>query len=184
MAKCTLDLSHPHFQKCIKSFKDDPDFQSGLEKAKAKIEENHASCNHSVQPFYGNEKFKDCHNKVWKYDWAPDGSRGSSRKAWRLIVIVPDPLTQPYRLIAARIYSKTGTAQLSLKELALIFMGVVNQPSDVSASAEEDQDKFRDYPEGNGVFRSLCCTCGETVGVGDSAELERFKAAHECSGPI
>ncbi len=121
MARCILDFSHPYFQCTIRSLgAGHPDFHEGLEKAKRKIEAEHTSCGCVIQEM---PKNPDCNRKIWKNDWSPPSTKSSrsGRKSWRLVVIVPDPNTQPYRLIAGFAYPKSTTSQLTTDQLIAIF---------------------------------------------------------------
>ena len=181
MAKCTLDLSHPNFQKCLGSNQNSPAFMDGLRTMKSKVEAEHTSCHWVVQPMPG---YPHCSGKIWKYDWSPTGQRSSTRKSWRLIVIVPDPHSHPLRLIAAGFYDKASTAQLSNKELALTFAKIVNPDTDPPAS---DSPAFHRVEKSDGSTVSICRVCGETAADSKVArELDAGEESHKraCTGPI
>jgi hypothetical protein len=176
MAGCTLDLSHPSFLASLGNQQHDPETQKALAAFKAKVEHEHTSCSRVVQPFYGNGKFQHLHNKIWKYDWGVPGSHSSGRKSWRLVVVVQDPNTQPYRLVAGAIYSKSTMTQLSIKELAKIFAEVVKPISD----AETNQPEFRLVDNGDGRMRLICCDCMGFEVSGDLEILDTAKSLHKC----
>ena len=83
--------------------------------ARRLIEANHDSCHRVVQPM--GKKYPQCQDKIWKYDWAPSDSRSSTRKSWRMVVIVPEPYSQPYHIIAATVYAKNAVSQLTVQQL-------------------------------------------------------------------
>lgn len=181
MARCTLDLNHPIFQRAISRWEDDLGFHEGLRRAAAKIEAEHTSCGMVIQPM---PKRPECQNKIWKYDWAPEGQSGGTRKTWRMIVIVPDPSNQPYHLVAAAIYQKSSTDQLSAKQLAAILASITTPIRDQELHKPE---KFRRVMKNIDpmLWISICADCGEAVGesaLGD--ELDVGEASHDCSGPI
>ena len=179
MAKSTLYLGHPYFQKAISSNLSDPQFMEGLTEAQRLIEANHDACHRVVQPM--GKKYPQCHGKIWKYDWAPSGSRSSTRKSWRMVVIVPDPLSQPYYIIAATVYAKSTVSELTLKQLATIFAAVTSSPR--PQSQQETESGFRRVSNGDGKTRSLCITCGESVSVSAvHQELQEGEEQHQCSG--
>lgn len=180
MAQCTLDLSHPSFELASATFKADPAFEGGLKELKRKVEAEHTSCNRVVQPMPG---YPDCQNKIWKYDWAPTGDRSAGRKSWRMVVVVPEPNIQPYRLIAISVYAKNQTSQLSLKALAKIFATATSPYPDATKPAETE--KFRRVNQPDGQTRSLCLNCGETVAVAlEELNIEDGEKQHSCDGQL
>ena len=179
MAKCTLDLSHPVFVQSTESLQGDPSFKQGLADLKKKVETEHTSCNHVVQPMPG---FPDCQNKIWKYDWAPAGQRSATRKSWRMVAVVPDPAKQPYAVIAAAVYAKNRADQLTLKQLAQIFLSVIRPASRLRLAL--DEERFLHVRQGD-QMRSICLTCGDTVALSsDITEVEEADSQHPCGGPI
>ena len=176
MAKCTLDLSHPYFKRTLIDFQDDPTFLEGLEILRKKVEAEHTCCHWNVQPMKG---YPDCQGKIWKYDWAPPGDRSADRKSWRMVVIVPDPLTKPYRLIAATVYAKNQTGQLSIKGLARILAAVT--AIEVDTVQKSAPALFKHVVQDDGQTRSLCLSCCETVAVSfDIQAIEELQRKHRC----
>jgi len=181
LANSTLDFSHPYFQKTIKNFKDAPNFTEALEDAKRLIEANHEACHMVVQQGMG-KKYAQCHGKIWKYDWQPATARSSGRKSWRLVAIVPDPLTQPYYIVAAAIYPKNETDQLTLKQLAAIYAAVTAVREEGPAQ-QTSESHFRRVSNGDGQTRSLCDVCGDSVAVSAiDEELQQGEDRHQCPG--
>ena len=176
MAKCTLDLSHPYFKKAVGTFQDDPNFAEGLESLKKKVEAEHTCCHWNVQPMKG---YPDCQEKIWKYDWSPPGDRSAGRKSWRIVVIVPDPSTKPYRLIAATVYAKNQTSQLSVKELARILAGIT--APEMNAGEQSAPELFKHVIQDDGQTRSLCLGCCEAVAISfDIQAIEEGQRQHKC----
>jgi hypothetical protein len=179
MARCTLDLENPYFKKSLKKTGDPDAALAALGHVKERIEEDHEQCNLVPQRFFSNNKYTHLHNKVWRYDWAPEGVTSHGRKTWRMIVIVPDPNTIPYRMIAGAIYSKSFRDSLSLAELAAIYHGVMSPLEDDAADAASEN--FHRMPNGDGATRSMCIACLEWNFVHlestaiDSAECEHAK---------
>jgi hypothetical protein len=180
LAQCTLDLNHPYFQNSISGSNDDLDFHEGLRILKSKIEAEHTSCNHVVQPM---PRYPDCQDKIWKYDWSPVGQHSANRKSWRMVVVVPDPSARPLYLIAAAVYPKNRTDQLSAKQLAKTLAKVTAQASEGLPSAEPE--RFRHVVRMDGVSVSVCLECGETVAESPQpTDLPDKEQLHECPGPI
>jgi hypothetical protein len=117
LAQCTLDITHPHFLKMFNVLaKGHPDAMDALLAVKLKIEADLSCCHHCVQPM--GKKYPQCHGRIWKYDFAPASVTGSTRKSWRLVVLVLDAASSPKKLAAMACYSKADENQLSLKDLA------------------------------------------------------------------
>jgi hypothetical protein len=179
MAASLLDLSHPCFLAFLGSLQHDPDTQEALAQIKTKIEVEHTSCNRVVQKFYGNAKFPHLHGKIWKYDWGK--SSASGRKSWRLVVVVPEPDVQPYRLIAGAIYAKNVSEQLSLRELASIFSCVMTPSSAADSDTPTPESTFHRVPNGDNQTRSICLLCYTPVAVSiDLAVLDKAELEHRC----
>ena len=124
--------------------------------------------------------FRNATNRIWKYDWAPTGSRSSTRKSWRMVVVVLDPFLQPYHLIAATIYAKNTVSQLTPRQLASIFASVTSSPPQ---NTQEAESSFKHVDNGDGSTRSICLTCGESVAVSAlPQELQDGEIQHECAG--
>jgi hypothetical protein len=179
MAVCTLDLSHPFFLASIEKLQDDPDIQEALKEIKRKVELEHTSCGRVVQQFYGNGKFTHLHGKIWKYDWGKSSSRG--RKSWRMVVVVPDPNSQPLLLIAGAIYSKSTADQLPARELAEIFSGLTRPVSVTEANQSATAGEFHRVPNGDGQTRSICMLCYGPVEVScELSVLDKAEQEHRC----
>jgi hypothetical protein len=179
MARCTLDLSHPCFVESLGRLEDDPDIKEALDEIKRKVELEHTSCGRVVQKFWGNDKFAHLHGKIWKYDWGKPSARG--RKSWRMVVVVPDPDTQPYHLIAGAIYFKSMTEQLPLRELAEIFTCVTTSSPVGTVEIAAAQGEFHRVPNGDGQTRSICMLCYTHVTVSlDVVVLDKAESEHRC----
>jgi hypothetical protein len=185
MARCTLDLSHPCFLASLGKLQDDPEVQEALKNLKKKIELEHTSCGRVIQQFYGNNKFTYLHGKIWKYDWAKPGAHSSGRKSWRMVVVVPDPNTQPYGLIAGAIYFKSDTEQLPMRELAEIFDCVTKAAfaaNVLELAAGATTGEFRRVSNGDGQTRSICALCYTSVAVSiEIPVLDKAEQEHRCN---
>lgn len=95
--------------------------------------------------------------------------------------MVPDPSTQPYRLIAVTVYPKNATKQIPLKRLAAIFSAVTGPIANQDEPRREE--RFGRIRDGNGTLRSICMNCCDIVSVSaDPNEMEAAEKAHQCSG--
>jgi hypothetical protein len=181
MAQCTIDLENPYFKKALKKTGDPDAALAAQGHVKDRIEGDHTQCHLVPQRFFGNKKYSHLHNKVWRYDWAPEGVTSKGRKTWRMIVIVPDPDTIPYRMIAGAIYSKNFRESLSLAELATIYHGVMTQPED---KATDLSDNFHRMPDENDATRSMCILCLEWTFIHfESAPIDAAEAEHSLECP-
>lgn len=150
-----------------------------LNEMKRLIEANHEACHRVVQDGMG-KKYPQCHGKIWKYDWQPEGARSRNRKSWRLVAVVPDPNVQPYRIIAGAVYPKSTTDQLTAKQLAAIFAAVT---ATVQEEAEDPpESKFVRVACGEGAVRlSVCTKCGVQTCKSDvEDDLALAEDTHEC----
>jgi hypothetical protein len=100
-----------------------------------------------------------------------------------MVVIVPTPDARPLHLVAATVYPKNATGQLSAKQLARILAKVTG--ADAPILYDLPPDRFRRVVRIDKVFVSVCLECGETVGESsDPRELAIGEERHECTGPI
>jgi hypothetical protein len=177
MAACTLDLSRPCFAASLASLGESDEVKKqALDDFKAKVERDHRCCHRVVQKFYGNKKFAHLHDKIWKYDWGE--SSASSRKAWRMVVVVPEPNIEPYNLIAAAVYTKSVSEQLSFRELAAIFDAA---KATAAPASDDPKGNFRRVPNGDGKTRSICCLCYTHVAVTEhELEMDAAENQHRC----
>jgi hypothetical protein len=128
------------------------------------------------------KKYPQCHGKIWKYDWAPEGQRSRNRKCWRMVVICPNPTRQPYELIAGAVYEKRADEQLSNKQLAQIYAEILAP----GARADQrdripDEFKFNEITDSEGVVHVVCLECATMViESADQAAVENAELQHQC----
>jgi hypothetical protein len=114
---------------------------------------------------------------------SPVGQHATKRKSWRMVVVVPDPSVRPLHLIAAAVYPKNRTDQLSTKQLAKILASVTQPAPEETPQVEPE--RFTRVVRMDGVFVSVCLECGETVAESPQPSAMRDREdIHECSGPI
>jgi hypothetical protein len=172
LARCTLDISNERFQASVG---EDAELRSGLIELRDKVIQDNRLSGFFNQPMPG---FPEFQNKIWKWDFAPEGEHSSSRKGWRLFAYVSEPNSaEPILAIPFYVYPKSsdpgGNAPKNLNNRLRKFL---------AATVEvEVEERFRHQNE-NGGIRSLCLTCFGTVIVSsDISEVEAAEANHHCS---
>jgi hypothetical protein len=171
LARCDLDLQHPKFRRA-----NDAALELGLNKLREAVAKDHRLSGWVNHPM---PKYPLYQNRIWKWDFAPEGDRSYTRKGWRLYAYVPDPKApEPIPAVAFLCYDKTeapsgdhtkfvATAIKKFLE-ATIVVKVVAKP-------------FRRQINGDGEIISLCEECCELVLISaDEAEIEIAEGAHRC----
>jgi hypothetical protein len=154
----------------------DPELRAGLIKLRDLVAKDHKLSGFFNQPMKG---YPDYQNKIWKWDFRPEGATSSTRKGWRLYAYVSDR-NAPEPILAAPFayYSKGNDpggnyadyVAKALKE----FLS-----NHVSIQAEEERFKRQYHSDGRTI--SLCLTCFETVAMSaDLDEVEIFEGTHQC----
>lgn len=172
MARCRLDISHPKFRALVG---DDADLQAGLEELRGKVAKDRALSNFFIQPM---PRFPDYQNKIWKWDFAPEGLKSSTRKGWRLFAYVPDPkASEPIPATSFFVYARSESPGGNpAKELAKALRKFL---ADTATPA--DDQRFRRQTENENI-RSLCLACYETVIVSSViSEVDAAELNHQCS---
>ena len=124
-------------------------------------------------------KFPQYQNKIWKWDFRPEGERSSTRKGWRLYAYVPDPRApDPIPATAFLCYDKDDTPSGNhVKYLA----GILKKFLSEKVQVEEEEERFKRQIDSEGAIISLCLNCWVTVAM--SAEIDDIDIAehtHEC----
>lgn len=125
-------------------------------------------------------KFPTYQNKIWKWDFAPEGDRSSTRKGWRLYAYVPDPKApEPVPATAFLYYDKADTPSGDhTKFVAKAIKKFLEQTIEVQAV----DNPFRRQVNGKGEIISLCEQCCDLVMVSaDEAEVEIAEGTHQCA---
>ncbi|MFI5109958.1 MAG: hypothetical protein ACHP78_14105 [Terriglobales bacterium] len=151
MARCDLNISHLRFRGWVG---DDPALNQGLEELRTKVAQQHKISgwvNHSMPKFPGYQ------NKIWKWDFAPEGAHSSTRKSWRLYAYVPDPKAQePIPATAFFVHPRSknlkGNPAKALADLLKKFLA----PIELEMA---DMDNYRDQVDNEGRTISLCIEC-------------------------
>lgn len=173
MARCDLDFRHPKFLRS-----DDAALQAGLEALRELVAKDHKLSHWVSHPM---PKYPQYQNKIWKWDFKPEGDKSGGRKGWRLYAYVENPgAHEPIRAVAFLYYDKSETPPGDhVKYLAGVLKKFLAQTVDVRI----EEARFRQQTDSDGGVISLCNTCYETVIISaDMAEVELAEATHECPG--
>jgi hypothetical protein len=124
-------------------------------------------------------KYPQYQNKIWKWDFAPEGDRSGTRKGWRLYAYVLDPKApEPIPATAFLCYDKTDTPSGDhVKFLAKILRNFLSANIEIRAI----ESRFRRQLNGKGETISLCQECCDIVIISvDEAEVDLAEGTHEC----
>ena len=172
MAQCKLDLSHPKFR--IIGNASDADLQSGLSTLQSKVAKDHTLSGFWPQPM---PKYPDYQNKIWQWDFSPEGDRSSTRKGWRLYAYIPDPAAaEPIHAIAFVCWDKKNAPK---GDYVKYLAGILKQFLATTIEIVMEDDQFIDRKNGAGQTVSTCDRCWDQVIISDDHdEIEVHKAAH------
>jgi hypothetical protein len=174
LAQCKLDITHPNFRASVG---DDPELHSGLAELSSKVAKDRTLSGFINQPM---PKFPAYQNKIWKWDFAPEGAHSSTRKNWRLYAYAPDPKAlDPVPATAFLVYPRSenpkGNPATYLAKVLKKFL-----TENVQIGSKEE--RFRHQNMIDGSIRSMCLECWETVSLSsDMADIEMAEAGHECN---
>ena len=174
MAKCELDLSHPNFR--IIGNASDADLQSGLDELRNKLARDHRITGFFSQPM---PKFPDYQNKIWVWDFAPEGDTTRTRKGWRLFAYVEgraaaEPIPAVGFVCWDKQYAPKSDYAKYLAEILKKFLSDIIVPESVP-----ERFKHQTHPDGRII--SLCYQCYEPIFSENMEEAELAESAHECS---
>jgi hypothetical protein len=125
-------------------------------------------------------KYPEYHNKIWKWDFKPEGDRSATRKGWRLYAYVPDPRApEPIPATAFLYYDKADTPK---GDHVKFLSGVLKTFLAETVEVNVEEDRFRRITNSDGEVVSLCYECYETVVISaDMTEVEIAERTHQCS---
>jgi hypothetical protein len=174
LARCSLDLNHPKFK--IIGNASDADLQAGLNELRDKVADNHSISGFFNQPM---PKYPLYQNKLWKWDFAPQGDTSSTRKGWRLYAFVPDAKApEPIAAVAFLCYDR-GNAPRG--DYVKYLVGILKKFLAQTVTVEAVEDKFKRQTDQEGQTISLCYTCWATICISaDIGEIEVAEQTHEC----
>lgn len=174
MAPCDLCIDDDRFTRA-QGRALTPAVASGLEKLRSKVARERSLSHWVCQPMPG---IPELQGKIWKWDFAPDGDRSSTRPGWRAFALVHNPDGPgPIRATIFWIYPKPepkGNAVQHINEALRRFLAGTVAPAEAS-------ERFKRQTS-DGEHRSTCLRCCETVAV--SRVLEEIELAeaghHDC----
>jgi hypothetical protein len=172
LARCALDLQHPKFRHA-----DDVALQVGLDKLRDIIARDHKLSGWFCHPM---PRYPQYQNKIWKWDFKPEGDRSATRKGWRLYAYVDDPAAiEPIPATAFLCYDKADTPKGDhVKYLYQVLKEFLAEIVEVKV----EEERFRRITNSDGEIVSLCYACCETVAIAaDIAEVELAEGTHHCS---
>lgn len=153
----------------------DAELKRGLQELRQKLAGDHRLSGFFNQPMKGYPSYQ---NRIWKWDFAPEGDTSSTRKGWRLFAYVENPNSaEPIVATPFLVYAKPGPKG--------------NPPTHISAALkkfltmqiqdEEQEERYRHQTDSDGKTRSICLACWCTVIVSDSAdEVIAAEGSHAC----
>lgn len=171
MSRCDLDLQHPKFRRA-----DSADLELGLNKLRETVAKDHKLSGWVNHPM---PKYPQYQNKIWKWDFAPEGDRSRTRKGWRLYAYVPDPhAPEPIPATAFLCYDKKyppsgDHTKFVAQEIKKFLAEIVE--------VQATERPFRRQVNGDGETVSLCLECCELIIISaDLAEVELMEDTHQC----
>jgi hypothetical protein len=171
LARCRLDISNAKFRLSVG---DDPALNKGLEELSTKVAKDHKTSGWVVQPMPG---FPQHQNKIWKWDFAPEGAHSSTRKSWRLLAHVPDPqAAEPVEatpfLAYPRSENPSGNPAKYVADALKRFLS--------KTIIKTEEVKFKRQIDSAGRTISLCMDCWGAVcdPTADITEIEIAEGTH------
>lgn len=169
--KCKLEIDHPNFRKG-----DSLSLLAGLTKLVEQVGQDHTISGWVNHPM---PHFPDYQNKIWKWDFRPEGERASTRKGWRLYAWVPDPdASEPVQAIAFVCYDKDETPKGDHPS----FLAKALKKFLVENRTPGEEERFRRQITDEGKIVSLCLGCCEVVIIcTEEAAVLSAEEAHNCN---
>lgn len=174
MPKCKLDLSHPKFR--VAGDASDKALQSGLEALSKLIAEDCGLSGGYIQPM---KRHPEHRNRIYKWDFRPEGETSHTRKGWRLYAYRFNlEEEEPFTVTAFLCYDKDEApkgdyVKFLVKELKRFLSETI--------TVEISESRFRRQELPDGTTISLCYGCGESPGTSsDEGELDLAESTHEC----
>lgn len=169
--RCKLDVDHPNFRKG-----DSPSLLDGLKKLVELVGQDHALSGWVNHPMPG---FKEYQNKIWKWDFRPEGERASTRKGWRLYALVSDSnATEPVPAIAFLCYDKDETPKGDHPS----FLAKALKKFLAESRTADAEERFKRQITDEGKIVSLCLGCCEVVIIcAEETAVISAEEAHNCN---
>ena len=172
MARCKLDLEHPKFRRSS-----DAALQVGLGKLREMVARDHKLSGWVPHPM---PRYQEHQNKIWKWDFKPEGDRSGTRKGWRLYAYVPDPKApEPIPATAFLCYDKSDAPG---GDHVKFLHGILKKFLSETIAITVTEDRFRRQLNGHGETVSLCYECCEIVAISaEFADIEIAEGTHQCA---
>lgn len=178
MAKCTLDLTHAGFR--VAGNASDANLLSGIDKLTKLIAQDHFLSGFTTMRM---ARHPEHQNRVWRWDFRPEGETSSTRGGWRLYAYrfdlnEPEPVTATAFLCYDKDEAPTGDyVKFLVKELKRFLASL--------PPVEAVEDKFKRQVLSDGTTVSMCYGCGEPVAKSeDLGEIELSESTHECQSTL
>jgi len=171
--KCALDLTHRKFR--IIGNASDVALQQGLNELQQKVAREYKITGYFAQPM---PKYPDYQNKIWQWDFAPEGDTSSTRKGWRLYAYIPNHrAAEPIPAIAFVCWDKQNAPTGNyVKYLA----GILKKFLTETIEPEAVEDRFRHQTHPDGRIISLCFQCGTPIFSATFEDAEIAESVHQC----
>ena len=119
-------------------------------------------------------------NKVWKWDFRPEGGRSSTRKGWRLYAYVANPAgSEPVEATAFLCYDKPNDPGGNYAKMVAEALKDFLAASIVERGRTDE--RFRRQAGESGTAVSLCLKCFRVIGItANLEEIERLESMHTC----
>jgi hypothetical protein len=172
LAKCQLEIDHPNFR-----FANAQPVVAGLKKLCHLVARDHKLSGWVPHPMPGWKQFQ---NRIWKWDFRPDGERSSTRKGWRVYAWVPDASApEPIPAFAFLCYDKDETPR---GDHTKFLAGELKKFLADLRSPEIDEPRFRHQVNGAGDTVSICTDCyGLVIISQDEIAIAEAENSHQCT---
>jgi hypothetical protein len=177
LARCELELDNPKFVQSIGGDADG-NLLKGLKELNSKIANNHRLSGWFNHPMPGYPQYQ---NKIWKWDFAPEGDSSSTRKGWRLFAYVEHPDgPEPISAVPFLVYEKPGPKGNPAKHAADALKAFLR----ITVRHKVEEAKCRRQYDGDNIIL-LCNTCFEVLIVSaDVQEVDIIEDTHECPAQV
>jgi hypothetical protein len=177
LAQCKLDIDHPKF--VVIGNASDDGLKAGLQDLKNLVAKDHKLSTFFAQPM---PKYPEYQNRIWQWDFRPEGETSSTRKGWRLYAYVPDPKApEPIPAIAFVCWDKKNAPKGDyVQYLAGILEKFLTQTVRIIVA----ESQFIDRKDSQGRVVSTCDHCWDVIISADEEEAELNKGIHKdnCAG--
>jgi len=173
LARCKLEIDNPKFLDSIGGDQADKSLLQGLKELQAKLAKDHRLSTFVNHPMKGHP---DLQNRIWKWDFAPEGDTSSTRKGWRIFAYVENPKAEePIPATPFYFYEKPGPSGNPVPHIAEALKRFLRRTIQVRAD-----DRFKRQYDGDKII-SICYECFDTTISTDMQEIEIHESTHECS---